>query len=81
MTNDKPGWMELGGRRMRGRRTDLGLSIDEVARECGVAASTVSRWENGDRDPMRGGSTLELQRALRLRSFSRLYLEGELEEA
>jgi transcriptional regulator with XRE-family HTH domain len=44
------------GRRLAGRvgrsiRVGAGVSVREVARELGVAPSTVSRWENGHRTP------------------------------
>lgn len=38
-------------RALRARREERFLSLREAAREMGVAASTVSRWEHGHVDP------------------------------
>lgn len=33
---------------IKNRRTELGLTIDELASKVGVSGATVSRWESGE---------------------------------
>jgi len=71
--------MQEGGRRLRGRRTDLELSVAQVAAMIGRSVAQVARYESGESDPMRPAITLAYARALRVRSLSRLYLDGIVE--
>lgn len=41
------------GERIEGRRKELGLTLDFVAQEIGVAKSTVQRYENGTIDKIK----------------------------
>ena len=74
-----PEWMKEGGRHLRGRRTDLDLSIEDVAKAINRAPSCVRKYEAGSSDPMRAGVSKQLASVLRLRSLSALYLRGEVE--
>jgi len=76
-----PDWMKEGGRHLRGRRTDLSLSIEDVAKAIGKTPATVRKYEAGTSDPMRSGVNVELAAALNLRSLSALYLRGVVEAA
>jgi len=42
---------ETIARRLKGLRLESGLTVNEVARECEVADSTVRMWELGQRIP------------------------------
>ena len=46
------------------RRMELGLTLDDVARQVGVSASTISRWESGDINNMRRDRIARLAMAL-----------------
>lgn len=45
------GWAEDVGQRVRAARLERGLSLGEAARHSHLDASTISRIENGDREP------------------------------
>ena len=47
------------------RRKELGLSAEQIADQCGVAPSTVYRWENGDTEKIPAGQLKKLAAALR----------------
>jgi transcriptional regulator with XRE-family HTH domain len=72
-------YMVTGGLRLRGRRTDLGLSMEEVAEACGVHRATVSKWERGKSNPMRQHISRKLAEVLKLKSLSALYVDGRTE--
>lgn len=46
------------------KRTELGLTLEEVARAVGVSATTVLRWENGDIANMRRDKIVKLANVL-----------------
>jgi transcriptional regulator with XRE-family HTH domain len=71
--------MKEGGRHLRGRRTDLTLSLEDVAEAIGKTVATVRKYEAGASDPMRGGVSATLAAVLHIRSLSALYLRGEVE--
>jgi transcriptional regulator with XRE-family HTH domain len=71
--------MVTGGRRLQGRRADLGLTVEEVAELCHVSATTVRRYEAGTSSALRPGISRRLADALRVRSLSALYLEGDVQ--
>ena len=72
-------WKTEGGRRLRGRRTDLDLTIDEVAEAIGKSPAMVYRYESGATDPMRAGVSVIYAAALRVRSLASLYMSGRVE--
>lgn len=39
--------------KLKKRRLDLGLTLEQVADHCGVNSSTVARWESGEIENMR----------------------------
>lgn len=77
MVRDRQEWMAEGGRRLRGRRTDLGLEVEDVAAAIGRSAAQVARYESGECDPMRPKITQSYAAVLRVTSLSGLYLGGE----
>ena len=52
--------------RIRNRRLELGLTLDEVARIVGVSNATISRWESGVIENQRRDKVELLAKALRL---------------
>lgn len=59
------------------RRTELGLSLDQVADRVGVSKTTIMRWENGDISNMRRDKINKLAQALQV---SPAYLMGWTDE-
>jgi transcriptional regulator with XRE-family HTH domain len=49
---------------IRGRRIEVGKTLEDVAREVGVAKATVQRWETGEIKDMRRDKLVSLARAL-----------------
>jgi len=49
------------------RRKELGLSAEQLASACGVAPSTVYRWENGDTEKIPSGQLKKLAEVLYVR--------------
>ena len=72
-------WMIEGGRRLRGRRVDLGLTVEQVAQAIGRDSSAVYRYEAGTSTPLRADVAPRYAAVLRLRSLSALYLHGQVE--
>ncbi len=64
--------IEECGARLRRRRKDLGLSIEEVARWCGVSESAVSQWERGKTEPSPERRP-KLAKVLEVELFSQVY--------
>ena len=56
--------MNSAGARIKQRREELGLSMQDVGDRCGVAKSTVMRWENGT--PVKQDKLLSLSTALQV---------------
>jgi transcriptional regulator with XRE-family HTH domain len=77
-TNIEP-WMVLGGARIRGRRSDLGMTVRDLAIEAGTSKSTISKIERGLSCPLRPGISQRLAKALKLSSLSALYVDGRVE--
>lgn len=48
------------------RREELGLDQRDIAEACGVAISTVSRWESGDIENMKRSYIVALAKALKV---------------
>ena len=48
------------------RRKELGLTLLDVSKLCGVSEATVSRWESGDIENMRRDRIAAYAKALRL---------------
>lgn len=46
------------------RRKELGLTMSEIAKACGVSEATVSRWESGDIDNMKRSRIASLAKIL-----------------
>lgn len=59
--------------RIKNRRLELGMTLDDLAREIGVSAATVSRWESGEIQNLRRDKISILADALRV---SPSYLMG-----
>lgn len=55
--------MEIGDK-IRNRRKELGLTMNEIAKKVGVSEATVSRWESGDIVNMRRDKIALLAKAL-----------------
>lgn len=53
-------------RKLKNRRLELGLTIEDVARIVGVSGATVSRWETGDIENMRRDRIALLAKALKV---------------
>lgn len=53
------------GNRMKNRRKELGVSVDEVAEALGVSVATVYRYENGDIEKVPGSVLEPLSKVLR----------------
>lgn len=51
---------------IKSRRTDLGLTLEDVARKVGVSSATISRWESGDIKNMRRDKISKLSSALQI---------------
>ncbi len=51
---------------LRERRIEKGLTLSEVARDVGVSAATISRWESGDIANMKRDKIVNLANALDL---------------
>lgn len=51
---------------IKNRRTELGLTMKEVAYACSVTEATVSRWESGEIENMRRDKIVALSRILLL---------------
>lgn len=51
---------------IRQRRTELGLTMKQVAEIVGVSEATVSRWESGDIENMRRDKIVLLANALKM---------------
>jgi len=71
--------MLMGGRRLQGRRSDLGLTVGEVAAACRVSLTAIRRYEAGRSCPLRPGISQRLAGVLKLRSLSALYVDGRVE--
>lgn len=52
--------------KLRSRRTELGLTLDEVARMVNVSGATISRWESGDIENMKRDKIVLLANALQV---------------
>ena len=50
--------------KIKQRRLELGLTLDEVARIVNVSGATISRWESGDIENMRRDKIALLAKAL-----------------
>lgn len=48
------------------RRTELGLTLLDIAKQVGVSEGTVSRWESGDISNMRRDKIVALSNALKI---------------
>ena len=72
-------WMVTGGQRLRGRRTDLGLTLNEVAVAIGRTVSTVSKYEHGQSCPLQPSISRRYAAVLKLESLSALYVDGRTE--
>ncbi len=57
--------MSLGSR-LRERRQQLGLTLEEVAQAVGVSKSTVQKWESGTIEDMRLAKAAGLAKALKV---------------
>jgi len=79
-TNIEP-YMVVGGQRLRGRRTDLGLTMEEIAKAIGRSVSTVSKYERGQSNPMQHAISRKYAAVLKLASLASLYVEGRVERA
>lgn len=55
------------GEYIKYRRKELGYSAEQIAEFCGVAPSTVYRWENGDTEKIPAGQLKSLARILKVR--------------
>ena len=51
---------------LKSRREELGLTLNDIADQCGVSESTVSRWESGDIENMKRNRIMALANALKL---------------
>ena len=58
---------------IKSRRSEIGKTLEDIAKEVGVSKTTVMRWENGDIDDMRRSKVVALANALRV---SPAYLMG-----
>ncbi len=52
--------------KIKQRRLELGLTLDEVARIVNVSGATISRWESGDIENMRRDKIALLAKALQV---------------
>lgn len=52
--------------KIKQRRFELGLTLDEVARMVNVSGATISRWESGDIENMRRDKIALLAKALQV---------------
>lgn len=51
---------------LKSRREELDLTLKDIAEQCGVSESTVSRWESGDIENMKRNRIMALATALKL---------------
>lgn len=63
---------------IKARRLELGLSLEDVAKVCGVNRSTIFKYENGNTEKMPTTILIPLARALRCTPTYLLGLEDEL---
>ena len=52
--------------KLKERRLELGLTLDEVAKKVGVSKATVSRWETGEIENMRRDRIAALAKVLKV---------------
>ncbi len=52
--------------KLKKRRLDLGLTLEQVADHCGVNSSTVARWESGEIENMRRDKIEKYAQALQV---------------
>lgn len=65
------------GQKIRARRIDLGLTLEEVAEAVGVAKATVQRWESGSIKNLRRDKLDPLADAL---NTTTAYLQGYIDD-
>ena len=63
---------------LKSRRSELGLTLDDIGRYVGVSGATVSRWENGDIENIRRDKIARLAEVLKVTPS---YLMGWPEDA
>jgi repressor LexA len=54
------------GERLKNRRLELDLTLEEVGRLCGVSKSTVMKWENGEIENMKRDKIVLIAKALKV---------------
>lgn len=54
------------GEKIKKRRIELELSLEDIGKEVGVARSTVGRWENGEIENMKRDKIMLLAKALKV---------------
>lgn len=67
------------GTLLRERRVQLNLTMKEVADECGVSESTVSRWETGKIASIKRGQIYSLSQILHI-SLATITGSGDINE-
>lgn len=51
---------------IKSRRKELGLTLADIAKACGVSEATVSRWESGNIDDMKRSRIASLAKVLKI---------------
>lgn len=51
---------------IKSRRKELGLTLADIAKACGVSEATVSRWESGNIDDMKRSRIASLSKVLKI---------------
>lgn len=58
--------METWGERIQRRRIEVGISVTDLARACGIKSPSVHDWENGKTKKIEGDNLLAAAQALRV---------------
>ncbi|MDN5289886.1 MAG: repressor LexA [Anaerophaga sp.] len=66
------------GEKIKARRLELGLTLNDIGKACGVSKSTAMKWENGEIENMKRDKIVLLAKALRVDPSYVLGMEDEI---
>ena len=64
---------------LKNRRIELGLTLDDVAKQIGVSGATISRWESGDIENMKRDKISALAKVLKISPLVIMGMENPLD--
>jgi repressor LexA len=65
-------------KKIKARRLELGLTLNDIGKACGVSKSTAMKWENGEIENMKRDKIVLLAKALRVDPTYVLGMEDEI---